>query len=486
MKEKNRFLYNATAHIDEKLIDGLIGEDRTPQSAAPEKGRRTPIKKTLVAALAAALAVSLFAGGIFVWQNRKPEPNSGRGTTVEPFKGTPGNYAGAKFMSLADTSVTRDSQQYGSSYLSYTPDHIDHINSIGAFFDRITESLLSGKENAVVSPVNIYMALSLLAESTGGTSRRQILDVIGVPGMEELREQSKWIWIQNSYDNEYGRSLLANSVWLSGDLSVKEACVKLLNDDHFASVFAGDFSDDDYKNALKQWLSDQTKGLLDNCVNALEIPDSTAAALASTLYYKTRWNDGYEKTEKGTFKGAGGDQKCVFNVKTVKGAAIYETDRFTAYREMLSDGNAMWFFLPNEGSSVEDVLKADLASFASHPKDARVHDFNVTVRMPDYDVDFNRSILEDLKKLGVTDCADAAKADFSPLTDARLCLGNFIHAARFKADKEGVEGAAYSIQFLDGAGPIEDPPYDFTLDRPFVFMVVHGGVPTFVGTVTEL
>lgn len=484
MNEKNRFLYNVTAHIDEKLIDGLIGEDRTPKSAAPEKGRRTPIKKTLVAALAAALAVSLFVGGIFVWQNRKPEPNSGTKKTVELFKGTPGNYAGAKFMSLADTSVTRDSQQYGSSY--YTPDHIDHINSIGAFFDRITESLLSGKENAVVSPVNIYMALSLLAESTGGTSRRQILDVIGVPGMEELREQSKRIWIQNSYDNEYGRSLLANSVWLSGDLAVREACVKLLNDEHFASVFAGDFADDDYKNALKQWLSDQTKGLLDNCINELEIPDDTAAALASTLYYKTRWNDEYEKTEEGTFKGTRGDQSCVFNVKTVKGGAIFETDRFTAYSELLSDGNEMWFFLPSGDHTPEDVLKTDLVSFVNHPKDVRTFDCNVTVRMPDFDVDFNRSILEDLKELGVTDCADAAKADFSPLTDARLSLGNVIHAARFKADKEGVEGAAYTEMTLDGGIPTERPPYDFTLDRPFVFMVESRGVPLFVGTVTEL
>lgn len=481
MNEKNRFFYNATAHIDEKLIDGLTGGEAGPESAAPEKKRRTPVRKTLAGALAAVLAVSLFVGGIFVWQNRTPE--SGGEKTVEPFKGTPGNYAGAKFISLADAAGALKSE-YGDSYLDQS--RSDHLNRIRAFFDRITESLLNGKENAVVSPVNIYMAMSLLAECTGGTSRRQILDVLGVSGMEELREQSKRIWIQNSRDNEYGRSLLANSVWFSDGLTFKEACVKLLNDEHYASVFAGDFSDDAYLSAFKQWLSDQTGGLLDNCINELEIPEDTAAALASTLYYKTKWNDEYEKTEEGTFKGTRGDQSCVFNVKTVKGGAIFETDRFTAYRERLSDGNEMWFFLPSGDHTPEDVLKTDLVSFVYHPKDVRTFDCDVTVRMPDFDVDFNRSILEDLKKLGVIDCTDAAKADFSPLTDAKLQLGKVIHAARFKADKEGVEGAAFSLLLFCGGGPVERPPYDFTLDRPFVFMVVHGGVPIFVGTVMEL
>ena len=202
MNEKNRFLYNATAHIDENLIDALTGgearPDQSPETAAPERKRRTKPGKTLAAALAAALAVSLFVGGVFVWQNRK----EGTGKkTVEPFKGTPGNYAGARFMSIADTSKTVSSV-YGQSFF-YDENYRKHISSVSAFFDRITESLLNGQENAVVSPVNIYMALSLLAESTDGTSRGQILDVLGVPGIEELREQSKRIWLET---NTAGRS----------------------------------------------------------------------------------------------------------------------------------------------------------------------------------------------------------------------------------------------------------------------------------------
>ena len=45
---------------------------------------------------------------------------------------------------------------------------------------------LGGKEgeNAAYSPVNVYMALAMLAELTDGASRQQILDLLGSDSLE--------------------------------------------------------------------------------------------------------------------------------------------------------------------------------------------------------------------------------------------------------------------------------------------------------------
>ncbi len=455
---------------------------------------KAPVRRLTAVAVAALLAVCMIAASVFIAVKmsggKAPEPPAGETaeqtekTTVEVFESKPGNYAAAKFVSLADTSATAYTV-YGSSYYGNLQEYRKAAASLNAFFDKLTANLIDGSESGVVSPVNIYMALSLLAECTEGNSRKQILDVLGVADMEELREQAKLIWLYNSKDDEYGRSLLANSVWLSSDLPVKELCVNYLKNDHYASTFNGDFTDNNYVTALKQWLSDQTNGLLDDCINELEIPADTVAVLASTLYYKTRWDNEYRETESGTFKGKNGNTDCTFNKKTDNGSYIYKGDGFTAYAESLSDGNTMWFFLPDEGKSTSDVIKSGVTAFISGSKTST--QYNVTIRMPDFDVDYNESIKEKLALLGIIDCMDITKADFSALSDDdSVFLGEAVHAARFKADKEGVEGAAYTVMILEGMGEVFGiQEYDFTLDKPFVFAVVNGGVPLFVGCVND-
>lgn len=490
MDDKNKYLYDATAHITETLIDNIIGGTQKDPAVSERRRKDAFInRRSLIAAvLALTLVVTALAVTFSIKKAAVTDPHttsSDPHTTrpnVEPFKGTAGDYSGALYMCLADVSFTA-SNVYGREYRKVQKTYRQNAAELGAFFDKLTQKLLEGRESAVVSPVNIYMALSMLAECTSGTSRKQILDIIGVSSIEELREQSKIIWLYNSRDDEFGKSLLGNSVWLSSDMPVKENCVEILKNDHYASTFTGNFASDEYKKALKQWLSDQTCGLLDGFINALDISDDTRAVLASTLYYKVKWAIQYRETEEGVFKGTDGRTDCVFNKKSFT-SVIYYGDGFTAFHDTLSDGNSMWFFLPDYGKSTEDVIKSDLISFIGSEKTGKTYD--VTVRMPDFDVDFNESIIDILYALGVTDCTISSKADFSELTDDDIFVNQIIHAARFKADKEGVEGAAFTGIRIANGYAVDHKDYDFTLDKPFVFMVVNNGVPLFTGTVSNI
>ena len=304
MDDKNKYLYDATAHITETLIDNIIGGTQKDPAVSERRRKGAFInRRSLIAAvLALTLVVTALAVTFSIKKAAVTDPHttsSDPHTTrpnVEPFKGTAGDYSGALYMCLADVSFTA-SNVYGREYRKVQKTYRQNAAELGAFFDKLTQKLLEGRESAVVSPVNIYMALSMLAECTSGTSRKQILDIIGVSSIEELREQSKIIWLYNSRDDEFGKSLLGNSVWLSSDMPVKENCVEILKNDHYASTFTGNFASDEYKKALKQWLSDQTCGLLDGFINALDISDDTRAVLPSTLYYKGKWAIQYRETE---------------------------------------------------------------------------------------------------------------------------------------------------------------------------------------------
>ena len=96
----------------------------------------------------------------------------------------------------------------------------DGISAPYGCFEALTAQFLSGTvvENAVLSPVNIYMALAMLAELTDGESRAQLLELIGIDSVEALREQASAIWRAGSGESDECTSLLAASIWLRDDI----------------------------------------------------------------------------------------------------------------------------------------------------------------------------------------------------------------------------------------------------------------------------
>ena len=103
------------------------------------------------------------------------------------FTGEKGNYSGAKYASVADLSKAPVNTYYTSDSKS-----VDKYNSLGAelapVYDKIYKLLLDREQNSVVSPLNVYTALSLLAECTGGESRAEILSALGAGSIEQLRD----------------------------------------------------------------------------------------------------------------------------------------------------------------------------------------------------------------------------------------------------------------------------------------------------------
>ena len=72
----------------------------------------------------------------------------------------------------------------------------------------------AGEENRVYSPLNVYMALAMLAEVTGGESRAQVLNLLGSDSLESFRSQASDLWNDHYCDDGATTSILASSLWL--------------------------------------------------------------------------------------------------------------------------------------------------------------------------------------------------------------------------------------------------------------------------------
>ena len=369
-------------------------------------------------------------------------------------------------------------------------------SALEAFFARSARTFLAQEpgENRVYSPLNVYMALSMLAQLTDGDSRGQILALLGSGSMEELRKQAGDVWGSSYRDDGAVTSILANSLWLDKDVWFNQDTMDTLARDFYASSYAGKMGSEEFNQMLQDWLNDQTGGLLEEQAGNIELDRDTILALATTVYFKAKW--GYEffkeKTSRQTFHTPGGDVETDF-MHQRDDQTYYWGDRFSAVSQRFEEGGSMWFLLPDEGVIPEELLAdqeaADFLFTADKYEWENQKYLIVNKAIPKFDVSSQFDLGDGLKALGVTDVFDPAASDFTPMTtdvDGPIFLSKADHAARVVIDEEGCTAAAFTVMEALAEGAPPDDEVNFVLDRPFLFCVTgDNGLPLFVGVVNH-
>ncbi len=484
---KGEDLYQAMEHIDDQVLE--------------RSQRRKPHRKPLwISAVAAVLVVAVAVGAVLwpkgdVFQVGTYALQTAHYPQLVP-RPDPMDYldADTQEVDFDAYSAAEEAYQESQAALEQEPGYADGLDS---FFEKSVPVFLSGKEgeNAAYSPLNVYMALAMLAEVTDGESRQQILDLLGSNSLEDTREQAKAVWEGAYQDDGATATILASSVWLRDDLSYNQDTLKTLAENYYASSFQGDMGDEAYTQALRDWLNEQTGGLLEEQTQGIQLRPETVLALATTLYYKAGWTDEFnpENTATQTFHAPSGDVEAEFLHQTMEDKLYYRGEHFGAIGKGLGE-TTTWLVLPDEGTTPEELLAqgqvvefftAGGGGFEWEDRENR----KVNLALPKFDITSETNLLEGLATLGVTDVMDPTKSDFSPLTTEtqELFLSQAQHDVRVTVDEEGVEAAAYTVLAADTTSAISEPQeLDFILDRPFLFAITtYNGLPLFVGIVNQ-
>ncbi len=368
-------------------------------------------------------------------------------------------------------------------------DESKNLGSMDTYYESALASLLlSGKEgdNIAVSPLNIYLALSLLAESTDGETREQILTVLGRSDIMDVRTQAKALWGANYYDDGCTTNILANSVWLDEGFSVKKEWLDELVNDYYASAYSGQTGSPEMNKALQTWLDEQTGGRLKDEAQGVELSPETLFALASTIYFKGSWDDEFNKnmTDDQVFHGTHGDQNIRMMHQTDIDDYFYG-ENFSSIQKRMHDVK-MVFILPDEGISPEQLMKDQKALDYMIRGEAESKYLLVNASVPKFDVTSNLMLNNVLQGMGITDVF-SQKADFSPVSEEKAYLDSVQHAARVTVDEEGVVAAAFTVMMAEGAALPPDEEVDFVLDRPFIFLLKsRDGQILFAGIVNQI
>lgn len=379
-----------------------------------------------------------------------------------------------------------------ASVAAQRPENEEYKNGIREFYEATMQEFLKDTkgENKIYSPLNVYMALAMLAETTGGESRQQILNLLGAESIEELRNNASVLWNANYCDDGTVTSLLASSAWLSDSINYKEETLEKLANYYYASSFSGSMGSPEYNKMLQDWLNEQTGGLLEEQASKVEMDPATVLALATTVYFRAKWEDEFNEannTEK-IFHAASGDVTAEFMHQSGTDN-YYWGENFSAISRRLENSGEMVLILPDENVTAEKLLSDKEVSdfiYAGYSWENKKF-LIVNQSIPKFDVVSDFSLIEGLQKLGVTDVFDFSKSDFTPLTtDTGVAVNEATHAARVMIDEEGCIAAAFTVMIACGAARPPEEQIDFVLDRPFLFVIKgQDNQPLFIGIVNQ-
>ena len=442
--------------------------------------------------LALALSAALLLSGCGTASGRTADP----GTSA----GAPQQLAAPVYPAMAQRPnfvdyMDENHSAYNDAYAAWLDDQLAQWQQPDGYAEALTPYLTAAvpelfteeSKNQVYSPLSIYIALSMLAETASGETQAQLLSLLGTDDLDSLRDEVMALWNACYCDDGASNLLLADSLWLSSGLDYHQDAIDALAKHYYAAVFRGTMGDPAYDSMLQQWINDQTGELLERQAAQLSMDPGTIAALVNTVYFRSGWNEEFSpaQTSPETFHGPEGDVTCDF-MHASGSQEYYQGDSFTGISRGFDNGCGMWFLLPDEGTAPAALLRDPelLALFSGSAGNIQSKYLTVNAAVPKFDVASEQELTGTLKKLGITDAFTPATADFSALSDGAAVLSSIQHAARVKIDEEGAAAAAFTVEMDAGSAMPPEEEADFILNRPFVFAITtRDGLPLFLGIV---
>ncbi|MEA4832777.1 hypothetical protein SDC9_66535 [bioreactor metagenome] len=366
----------------------------------------------------------------------------------------------------------------------------EFISAAAGFSLDLAKIIISGEENAMVSPVSVYLALAMTANGAAGKTRAEMEKAFGMD-LDKLNEYlcaySAWL--------TPGVSQLksANSIWFRDDsdrLYVEPDFLKTNARYYSAAAYKAPFDSSTLK-AINAWVSKNTDGMIDKLID--EIDGNSIMYLINAVAFEAKWQHKYETEdiEKGIFTAISGDSREADMMKSTENLYI-SAKNATGFIKPYADGKyGFAALLPEVGTTPAALLASlDGDSFVSMIKSAE--NSSVASIMPAFKSEYGTNLISAFSQLGIKDALNSGTADFSKLgksTVGNIFIGDAIQKTFISVDSEGTKaGAATEIEMRNGCAQIPEYEHSVILDRPFIYAIVdmNTGMPIFIGVLTDI
>lgn len=339
----------------------------------------------------------------------------------------------------------------------------------------------ASEENVFISPLSISLALAMTYNGADGETKENMANILQLDGMtvEEVNKGYATLEkIINASDPNVELSI-ANSLWSREGLDFNEDFMQRNKEIYNAEANVLDFSNSNAANTINKWVDQNTKGKIKEIIEG-PISEDTILFLINAIYFKGDWTQPFN--EKLT-----SDQEFYLSDGTTiqhplmsqSGSYDYlENELFQAIR--LPYGNeehlSMLIFLPAEDS--------DLTKFHSMLTmdnwNSWMAQFKMTrgsFQMPRFKLEYEATLNDALKSLGMTAAFESSKADFNNMITGplKVYIDSVKHKSFIEVNEIGTEAAAVtSVEAATTSATTEpDNFFNMTVNRPFFFTIMN-------------
>lgn len=348
-------------------------------------------------------------------------------------------------------------------------------------------SSASREENALFSPLSLYMALALAAETASGETQEEFIRALSMPDLDLISQETGKLFRNIYTHNEFGRLTLANSLWLAHDVEFKQPFLDKAASDYYAHSFRINFSSNDAANQISDWISQHTGGRLTNYPPPAV---DQVMTLLNTVYFYDEWIYPFNanNTKEDIFYLSDGDTVTTDFMNKETWNSFVRGDGYTASGLSFKNRSSMVFILPDEGISPYEIINDPdiLGDALAALEEQHVLYGEVTFAIPKFRFNTEIELIDTLEAMGIRQAFSMEQADFTNLSDTKpLFLTTARQSAYISIDEQGVEAAAYTDLGFAGSAPPEDKA-EMILNRPFIFVITgEGKAPLFIGVINN-
>ena len=394
-------------------------------------------------------------------------------------------------------------------------DSMDEANKrYGLFANKFLLSVIDENDNEIVSPLSVYYAMGLLANGAEGNTKAELETLLGMT-VDDVNLYLKHV------NDRYTKGIeamfkTANSIWLNNGLGInlKKDYINKIDEFYGSCVYEDSFDDaNKIVDEVNKWASDNTEGGIDNILDASSVNKNTPMLVLNALMSGDKWCLEFDENEtyKQTFYNR---DETYGNVDMMHDtlSGYWHDDNSEGFVKELKNGINVVGILPNEGIDIYDFINTmsptifnDYIHGVIHNENYRettgvywcIVDEHITnLSFPKFSYDKEYDLKTTFKKLGLKNIFDYTQCDFSGLAEGdekvinELFVDNIKQKDTIKVDEKEVVAAAVTIVEL-GLGSVGCKVdkyiyHDVTFDRPFIYALVSGNIPIFIGVVTNL
>lgn len=407
------------------------------------------------------------------------EPISEEPASEEPISEEPVSEEPASEEPASDDPQPDPSAAYSSAS--------DALSDVGA---KLLQEARKNDRNAVISPLSIYIAMSMLANGSDGNTLQQIENALGMTAPE----LNAFILTYLNSIEEDNELKLANSAWVrnASNLQIKEEYVNTCKRIFDADVFIEPF-DQSTADKINAWTKEKTDDMISRLLD--DVADDAVVYLINALSFISEWGYGFDKdmTSQGVFNGVmknpqtaqymSNHESWYINAAGLVGFKKYYKNTRYSFIAFMSETDPAHAPLDDALASALAAGLKDVISSAS-PKD-------IDLRFPKFETEFSCSLPPVLNAFGVNDVFDADLADLSAMgtmEGSNLFVSSAVHKTFVSVNEVGTKAAAVTELTIAAGSTIPNEIISLTFDCPFIYVIwdEECELPLFIGTIENM